>query len=225
MSISNPKAVAIQAVIFDCDGTLVDSETSGMTALHGEATKLGFSIPLAQALHDFRGKRMAVCIAMVEANIGRPVPENFESTVRQAMADSFRSGVVAMPGALDLLDLLKQAGIPYAIASNGPQAKMQLTLGLTGLQPYFEQHVFSAYDVGHWKPAPELFLQAANALGVVPENCAVVEDSLPGIEAGLAAGMTVFSMCHTETIPDHIASRIVQIEGLGDLPLALGLAA
>lgn len=225
MRISNPTVATFQAVIFDCDGTLVDSETSGMTALHTEATKIGFTTTLAQALHEFRGKHMAACIALVEANIGRPSPEDFETRVRQAMADSFRSGVVALPGAHQILDLLRQAGTPYAIASNGPQAKMQLTLGLTGLQPFFEQHVFSAYDIGHWKPAPELFLHAAKALGVAPENCAVVEDSLPGIEAGLTAGMTVFSMCHTETIPDHIASRIVQIDGLGDLPRLLGLQA
>ena len=223
MSISNPKTANFQAVIFDCDGTLVDSETSGMTALHGEAAKIGFTTPLSQALHDFRGKHMAACLALVQANTGRPVPPDFEVTVRKAMAESFRSGVVALPGAHEILEMLRKAGTPYAIASNGPQAKMQLTLGLTGLQPFFERHIFSAYDIGHWKPAPELFLYAAKALGVAAENCAVVEDSLPGIEAGLAAGMTVFSMCHSEPVPDDIARRIVQIEGLADLPLLLGL--
>ena len=213
----------VKAVIFDCDGTLVDSETSGMTALYEEACKLGYSRPLAQAIEAFRGKRMALCVALIEADLGRAAPDDFMLTLRQAMAEKFRTGITAMPGALALLKQLVQTGLPYCIASNGPLEKMALTLSLTGLQPYFENHVFSAYEVGHWKPSPELFFHAARTLGIAPKDCAVVEDSLPGIAAGLAAGMRVYSMCDPETIPADIAARIVQIDGLPCLHSAFGL--
>ena len=188
-----------------------------MTALYEEACMLGFNLPLEQALHDFCGKRMAVCIELIEKNLGHPAPPDFEATVRRAMAQKFRTHVSAMPGAVALLDQLKTLQMPYCIASNGPQEKMQLTLSLSGLQPYFEKHVFSAYDLGHWKPSPQLFLHAAHEMAVLPENCAVVEDSLPGIAAGLAAGMRVFSMCEPETVPADVAAQVVQIKGLACL--------
>lgn len=212
-----------KAVIFDCDGTLVDSETSGMTALHEQACKLGYALPLAQALDGFRGRRMALCIEMIEAHIGRPAPADFMATVRLAMAEKFRAGISAMPGAPQLLQALRRAGLPYGIASNGPQDKMELTLALSGLQGYFEQHVYSAYEVGHWKPSPELFLHAAREMGVEARDCAVVEDSLPGLAAGLAAGMRVYSMCERSTVPAEVAAQVVQIDGLADLHAAFGL--
>ena len=213
-SFSSP---TVKAVIFDCDGTLVDSETSGMTALYEEACKLGYDRPLEQALHDFRGQQMASCIARIESQIGRASPEGFEATVRKAMAEKFRLGITSMPGAAALLQHLTQAGIPYGIASNGPQEKMALTLGLSGLAPYFSNYIFSAYEVGHWKPSPHLFLHTAREMGMAPQDCAVVEDSLPGLVAGLAAGMQTYSMCEPSTIPADIASRVIQISGLPDL--------
>ena len=212
------------AVIFDCDGTLIDSETSGMTALHEQACKLGYTLPLAQALDVFRGRQMALCVEMIEASIGRAAPVDFIVTVRQAMAASFRTGIAAMPGAPALLEALRGAGVPYCIASNGPQDKMELTLGLSGLRAYFEKHVFSAYEVGHWKPSPELFFHAAREMGVAAADCVVVEDSLPGIAAGLAAGMRVYSMCDPEAVPAEVAAKVVQIDGLADLHTAFGLA-
>ena len=221
MTSSPPAPAPLKAIIFDCDGTLVDSETSGMTALHEEACKLGYS--QAQALDDFRGRRMSLCIEMIEARIGRPAPTGFMATVRLAMADKFRAGIVPMPGAPQLLQALRRAGLPYCIASNGPQDKMELTLALSGLQSYFEKHVFSAYEIGHWKPSPELFFHAARAMGVEAIGCAVVEDSLPGIAAGLAAGMRVYSMCERKTVPAELAARVVQIDGLADLHAAFGL--
>ncbi len=221
----NRSTTAVKAVIFDCDGTLVDSETSGMTALYEEACKLGYSLSLEHALDDFRGNRMAVCIAQVERNLGHAAPEDFEATVRQAMAEKFRFSVTAMPGAVALLQQLAHSAIPYCIASNGPMEKMDLTLGLTGLQRYFEKHIFSAYELGHWKPSPRLFLHAAEQMGVAPVHCAVVEDSLPGIAAGLAADMRVYSMCDPATLPADVARMVVQINGLADLAGELGLNA
>ncbi len=212
-----------KAVIFDCDGTLVDSETSGITAMHEEACKLGYTAPLEFALQHFRGKRMAVCFAMIESGLGYAVPHDFEVTVRQAMAIKFKATVTAMPGAAALLQKLVRAGVPYCIASNGPQEKMVLTLGIASLTDYFTRHVFSAYEIGHWKPDPELFLHAAREMDIAPADCVVVEDSLSGISAGLAASMQVYSMCDPATIPADTAARIVQIDGLACLEAAWGL--
>ena len=92
---------------------------------------------------------------------------------------------------------------------------------MTGLLPYFERQIYSAYEVGHFKPAPALFLEAAAGLGIEPSACAVVEDSLPGIEAGLAAGMRVFSLCDPHVVPLEMRSRITPIEKLSDLPALL----
>ena len=223
MTSSHLTPACVKAVIFDCDGTLVDSETSGMTALHEQACKLGYTLPLAQALDAFRGRRMALCVEMIEANLGHAAPDDFIATVRLAMAARFRTGISAMPGAPALLQALRGAGVPYCIASNGPQDKMELTLGLSGLRGYFEKHVFSAYEVGHWKPSPELFFHAAREMGVAAADCAVVEDSLPGIAAGLAAGMRVYSMCESDTVPAGLAAQVVRIDGLADLHAAFGL--
>jgi HAD superfamily hydrolase (TIGR01509 family) len=116
---------------------------------------------------------------------------NFTSHVRRLQTQRFRDQLQAMPGAHELLSALNK---PFCVATNGPREKAELTLGLTGLLPFFEQRLFTAYEVGHFKPAPGLFLHAAQALGAQPERCAVVEDSLPGVRAGVAAGMQVFSL-------------------------------
>lgn len=206
--------VLISALIFDCDGTLVDSEDIGIAAMHAHALPYGLTLPLAEVTTDFRGKSMARNVAELARHSAKPFPEDFTATARQAMAVRFRSELKPMPGALAFISQLK---LPFCVATNGPRDKTELTLGLTGLLPYFEGRIFSAYEVGHFKPEPQLFLQAAAGLGVAPEQCAVVEDSVPGIQAGLAAGMQVFSLCHPETIPQALTGRITQIRGVADL--------
>ncbi len=217
----------IQAVIFDCDGTLVDSETSGLDVLHEQAAALGMRQPREDFHAEFRGRKMADCVTAIRERTGAHGASDaaafdaaFTVQVRAAMAQRFRSSIDAMPGAVELLERLH---LPFCVATNGPREKAELTLGLTGLLPHFGDRIFCAYDVGSWKPAPGLFLHAARALGVAPEHCAVVEDSLPGIAAGLAAGMRVFSLCPPELVPPDQASRIVHIDGLPMLARALGL--
>jgi HAD superfamily hydrolase (TIGR01509 family) len=215
----------IAAILFDLDGTLVDSEVPGMDVLYEEALKLGVPFTREEAHAIFRGRRMAECIAYIAERVTRPAPEfegdfadRFTPHIRHVMAGRFREGLDAMPGALALVTRLDR---PFCIATNGPREKAELTLGLTGLLPYFENRLFCAYEVGHFKPAPGLFLHAAQALGVAPARCAVVEDSLPGIEAGLAAGMQVFSLCHPEAVPPELARRIRPIGSLAELDRAL----
>ncbi len=213
---------AIHAVIFDCDGTLVDSEPLGLRALLEEGALHGLPPAAAQALAQHKGASMATQIAFVQQHVAQPLPADFETTLRARMARLFRDHLQPMPGAHEVVAGL---GIPCCVATNGPRPKTELTLGLCGLLPLFEGAIFSAYDLGRFKPAPDLYLHAARALGVAPGHCAVVEDSLPGMQAGLAAGMTVFALRTHGVLPPEIAARVEQIASLRELPGRLaGLA-
>ena len=204
----------IDAVIFDCDGTLVDSETLGFEAILAEAKKLGMVFAPGEDLQDLKGQAMSLTLAGLAARLGRPLPDDYEATLRSAMACAFRARLQLLPGAIETITGMKK---PYCIASNGPRAKMDLTLDLTGLARYFDGRVYSAYEVGSFKPDPGLFLHAATALGVAPAHCAVVEDSMAGIRAGLAAGMAVYAFNTTCVLPRDIASQVHRLERLTDL--------
>jgi len=177
-----------ELVIFDCDGVLVDSEGIGNAVLAQAATREGAAITAEEALHLFRGLKMAECVVEIERRSGRRVPENFVADVRQAMAIAFESDLRAVEGIHTALTAIR---LPVCVASNGPMAKMKHTLGLAHLLGHFEGRIFSAYDVGAWKPDPGLFLHAARTFGAEPSRCIVVEDSLSGIRAANAAGMRV----------------------------------
>ena len=183
----------MKAIIFDCDGTLVDSETLSTEVLVEAVGEHGLQLTVPEALAAFRGGKMADCIAELEVRLGRPLPATFVPDFRARSARAFRSRLRAIDGALELVRSLSTLPLPFCVASSGPMEKMELSLSLTGLLPFFEGRIFSSYDVGVWKPDPGLFLHAADALGVAPGDCAVIEDSLPGMLAGLAAGMTVFA--------------------------------
>jgi HAD superfamily hydrolase (TIGR01509 family) len=204
----------IDAVIFDCDGTLVDSETVGFTAILEEAKKLGIAFAPDEDLLDLKGQAMSLTMAGLEKRLGRPLPDGYEATLRAAMSQAFRERLQLVPGARETITGMKR---PYCIASNGPRAKMDLTLELTGLMPFFEGRIFSAYEVGSFKPDPGLFLHAAAVLGVPPARCAVVEDSITGIRAGLAAGMTVYAVHAPDPLPDGMADRVHRLAHLADL--------
>lgn len=207
----------IQAVIFDCDGTLVDSEVPGMDVLHAHARALGLDFTREQAHQQFRGVRMADCIAWIGAQLQHK-PAGFEvdfaRRVRTAQAERFNAGLAIIPGAFELLERLT---IPFCVATNGPREKVELTLGLTGLLRFFPERLFSAYEVGIFKPDPGLFLHAARVMGVAPQYCAVIEDSLPGIQAGLAAGMQVYALIHPDALSPDVAQQIHLIKDLTEL--------
>jgi HAD superfamily hydrolase (TIGR01509 family) len=209
-----PRPEHVEAVIFDLDGTLVDSEELGLEVLHRHATALGVQLPPGQEIATLRGRSMASCLALFARQLGRPLPGDFEATVRADMARVFKEHLQPMPGALELLQALK---LPCCIATNGPRHKAELTLGLTGLMRFFEGRLFCAYEVGVFKPDPGLFLAAAKALGVQPERCAVVEDSLPGLHAGVAAGMHVYAINARQVLPDALQARVHVREDLREL--------
>lgn len=214
----------IQAVIFDLDGTLVDSETMGLQVLHGMAIGLGVAWPLEEMLSRFGGVPMAQCVA----ELARELPEHppldqalFVKQLRANMAERFKQGLQEIPGATALLQHLQAIHMPLAIGTNGPREKAELTLGITGLRAFIGEHVYCAPEVGRFKPDPALFWHVAERLGCPPAACAVVEDSLPGLQAGLLAGMQVFSLHPAHGLPSEVAKRVHFIEGLPQLQALL----
>jgi HAD superfamily hydrolase (TIGR01509 family) len=187
--VSENSSMPFEAIIFDCDGTLVDSEHLGNQVLVECVAELGLTLSLAEALGLFTGLKMAETVALIEERLGQRVPPDFVPEVRNRMALAFEERLRPIAGVEAVLQGVRQ---PYCVASNGPRDKMELSLRTTGLLPYFGERIFSAYEIGSWKPEPGLFLHAAETLGVRPERCAVVEDSAVGVRAGRAAGMTVF---------------------------------
>lgn len=204
--------MTIDAVIFDCDGTLVDSELLANTILVECAARCGLQLSVEEAMQRYVGGRMADCVADLEARFGRRLPDDFVSDFRTRTAAAFRVGLKPVEGARELLQALR---VPFCVASSGPAEKIELSLGVTGLLPFFTRdRIFSAYDVGCWKPDPGLFLHAARTMGIAPTRCAVVEDSLPGINAGIAARMPTFWLRPPDTIPESVTP----LARLADLP-------
>ena len=203
----------IQAIIFDCDGTLVDSEPLSLKVLVELVAEHGLDIPHDEAIQRWSGGHLDEIVIEIEARLGRALPGEFLSTFRGRQLARLATDVQPVHGANELLQAV---GKPRCIASNAPRNKIQLCLQTTRLDHFFEvSQIFSAYEVEAWKPRPDLFLHAADQLGVAPERCAVVEDSEFGIEAGLAAGMQVFVYDPRETQPDrdgvHAVSRLTDL--------------
>ena len=217
MALAEPKqAHPIELVIFDCDGTLVDSETVVAEVLAECAREQGVALTAREALRRFKGGRMADVVSVFEAERGVVLPETFVAEFRDRSNRALRERLQPMEGAVELLQAMH---LPYCLASNGMRSKMEVTLGTTGLDCFFPaERIFSAYEISSWKPAPELFLHAARQLGVEPSRCAVIEDSLPGIQAGLAAGMRVFALAEVdEEIADSWPEGVTIIRSLREL--------
>ena len=185
-------------VIFDCDGVLVDSEPVANRTLGQMLRELGLDLTQDQIFQSFVGYSLPHCMRVIESMLGRPPPESFLHDLQARTFAAFADELHAMPGIEQALDGLDAAGVPYCVASSGDHEKMNTTLGITGLLPRFAGRIFSVTQVAHGKPAPDVYLFAARQLGAEPSACVVVEDTPPGVQAGVAAGMTVFGFCaHT----------------------------
>lgn len=171
-------------VIFDLDGTLVDSETLCNQAFLDLVPAL--TDPVDVLVDRYRGKKLANILCDIKSRINAPLAENFEQLYRHRVAERFASDLKPIQGVPEMLGALQH---PFCIASSGPPAKISHALEVTKLAPHFGERIFSSYEVGSWKPEPGLFLHAAAAMGFAPEHCVVVEDSPVGLEAATAAGM------------------------------------
>lgn len=180
---------SIELVIFDCDGVLVDSERITNTVLAEMLNELGLAVTLDDMFEQFVGHSITYCLELSEKLLQRSVPDNFEQEFHERTAIAYQKHLQPVPGIVDILQGLE---IPYCVASNSTHQEMQTTLGITHLLDYFEGKRFSVSDVARGKPYPDVYLYAAEQMGVVPNQCVVVEDTPTGTKAAVSAGMKVY---------------------------------
>jgi HAD superfamily hydrolase (TIGR01509 family) len=175
-----------RTVIFDCDGVLVDTEVISNTVLAGLLTGAGLPTTFEDCMRDYRGRSMTSVLELAAERHGAPLPGDITARYYEETKLRFARELEPVPG---IVDALERITLPSCVASSGPHHKMEVTLRRTGLWERFEGRIFSATEVARGKPAPDLFLHAARAMGFDPASTAVVEDSVPGIAAARAAGM------------------------------------
>ncbi|MGI5368288.1 HAD family hydrolase [Streptomyces iakyrus] len=180
-------------VIFDNDGVLVDSEPISNRLLAAYLTELGHPTSYEESIRDYMGSAMHRIHELVLQRTGQRLPESFDDVFHARVFAAFEQELVAVAGASGVLEKLAADGVPYCVASSGSHERIRVGHRTTGLDQWFdERRIFSSQDVGRGKPAPDLFLYAAERMGVSPERCVVVEDSPLGVQAAVAAGMDVY---------------------------------
>lgn len=209
----------IDLVIFDCDGVLVDSERLSIEVDRRVLADLGWELSSDEIVHRFVGRSAAYFRSEIESYLGSPLPDDWEATYQPWYVAAFAE-LIAVDGVERALDEIVTA---TCVASSGTHAKIRRTLGMTGLLPRFQGRIFSVDDVVVGKPAPDLFLHAADRLGVHPEHCAVVEDSRFGVRAARAAGMRVYGCAGGLTPAEWLEQEgAVVFADMRDLPDLLG---
>ncbi|OEJ95016.1 HAD family hydrolase [Streptomyces thermolilacinus] len=181
-------------VIFDNDGVLVDSEPLSNAILAGYLTELGHPTTYEDSLRDYMGGAMHRVHDTILERTGQRLPDDFDATFHARVFAAFERDLTAVGGVTDVLGKLTADGVPYCVASSGSHERIRVGHRKTGLDLWFTPDVvFSSQDVGRGKPAPDLFLHAAQRMGVAPDRCVVIEDSALGIQAARAAGMDVYA--------------------------------
>jgi HAD superfamily hydrolase (TIGR01509 family) len=217
--------VSADLVIFDCDGVLVDTEVLQVAVEARVLTELGWAIEPDEVVRRWMGRTAAVQAADISERLGEEGARRYAEVARGQIHDAFERDLVEVEGVSALLDALDEAGLPVCVASSGSHERMQRTLGLTGLMDRFDGHVFSALEVEHGKPAPDLFLLAAEKMGVEPGRCVVLEDSVYGVQAAVAAGMRVLGYGSGLADPGSLADAGAEVfTRMSDVPALLGLA-
>lgn len=194
-------------VIFDCDGVLVDSERLTVGVEARLLTELGWPHTAEEVVERWMGRASTHQLGEVEARLGREAMLAFDARSSEEVMEAFERDLRAVEGIEHLVERLQAAGIPTCVASSGTHKKMRYTLGITGLYDTFAGRIYSATEVAHGKPAPDLFLHAARRMGVPPEGCVVVEDSVYGVRAAVAAGMTAYGFAGGLTPADALAAE------------------
>lgn len=193
---------AFELIIFDCDGVLVDSERLSIRVDSILLERVGWPMSSDEIVERWVGRSDADMRAEIEEHIGGPIPVEIDEEFNRIYRETFDRELVAVDGIREALDVITT---PRCVASSGEHEKIRRNLALTGLTDYFGDRIFSATDVEHGKPAPDLFLLAARTLGAEPARCAVVEDSVHGVEAALAAGMRPFAYAGGVTPAERLA--------------------
>ena len=181
--------ISLALVIFDCDGVLVDSEVISPKILRSALGDIGFEVSLDYVYRNYVGRGIQTVLDDVLDKSGRSVPDDFPRDWECQVCDAFRRSLKPIPGILNVLDNL---GVPFCVASSSSPDRMRVSLSVTGLAEHFEGRMFSSSSVAEGKPAPDLFLHAAKAMGADAPDCLVVEDSRSGVIAAGRAGMRVW---------------------------------
>ena len=213
------------AVLFDCDGVIVDSEGPTCALLIDDLATRGLPLTLDALTRHYIGGTIETVAARARS-AGALLPEAWVDDIYARMYAMLRAGVPLIPGVVAVLDALDTAGVPFAMASNGTAEKMAITLGQHGLTHRFRV-ILSGQAIGRPKPAPDIYLMAAQACGAAPQLCVVVEDSPSGAQAAQAAGIRCMGYAphgpHTPLAEGLIAAGAVLFHRMDDLPMLLGL--
>ncbi|MFJ8186025.1 HAD family hydrolase [Streptomyces sp. NPDC096105] len=204
-------------VIFDNDGVLVDSEPISNRHLAAYLTELGHPTTYEDSIRDYMGSAMHRVHDLIEERTGQRLPADFDDVFHARVFAAFERELKPVPGVADVLEELEADGVPYCVASSGSHERIRVGHRAAGLDRWFDDgRIFSSQDVGRGKPAPDLFLYAAERMGTAPERCVVVEDSPLGVQAAVAAGMDVYGF--TGTTPAEKLSGATRLFGdMGEL--------
>jgi HAD superfamily hydrolase (TIGR01509 family) len=203
---------------------LVDSEPIAARLTAEAVSELGWQMSPEVAKAEFLGDTFTNIIRRVEEHLGRPVPADWPARSQAALLAALERELQPVPGVLSAIEALRAANAELAVGSQGSHEKMQLTLRVTGLLPFFAGRIFSASQVVHPKPAPDLFLLAANTLGFAPSQTVVIEDSTRGVKAALAAGMRILGYTASVGREAIIAAGAEPVDDLAQVPALLGLS-
>ncbi len=217
--------LTFDAILFDCDGVLVDSEPITNGVLRDMLAESGWVLTPAECMRFFFGKAVKDERALIEANTGQPLTEDWMNRFRQRRNDGLIAGLQAIDGALEAVAAIhSKYKSRIACASGADRFKVELQLDKCGLMSYFKGYIFSGHELPRSKPFPDVYLAAAAALGVDAKRCAVVEDSVTGVMSGVVAGATVLGYCpagqNANALTSVGAERI--FTHMRDLPNLLG---
>lgn len=213
---TSPSAEPVELLIFDCDGVLTDSERIAVRVDVHALEELGWSLSESEVIARFMGRSDQETRIEIERHLGRVLPEDWQQQLDARYRSAFLAELAPVAGIVEALDELV---VRNCVASSGTHEHLRFTLGLVGLYDRFHGRIFSADDVAAGKPAPDVFLYAADQMGAAPEACVVVEDSLNGVRAALAAGMRVLAYGGGLTPGDRLAGPdTVVFDDMRDLP-------
>ncbi|MEV6741811.1 HAD family hydrolase [Streptomyces sp. NPDC051104] len=204
-------------VIFDNDGVLVDSEPISNRLLAAYLTELGHPTTYEDSIRDYMGSAMHRIHDLLLERTGERLPDDFDDVFHARVFAAFERELKPVAGVENVLEKLTADGVPFCVASSGSHDRIRVGHRTTGLDRWFDDgRVFSAQDVGRGKPAPDLFLYAAERMGVAPQRCVVVEDSPLGVQAAVAAGMDVYGFT-AMTPADRLAGATQLFASMGEL--------
>jgi HAD superfamily hydrolase (TIGR01509 family) len=219
-----PLPSRFEAVLFDCDGVLVDSEPLTNGVLRDMLEELGWTLTREECMRLFVGKAVKDERAIIEARTGRPLTDAWMAQFRERRNQRLEAELTPIAGAPEAVAQVHAAVQGrIACASGADRYKVELQLAKCGLMRYFEGRIFSGHETPRSKPAPDVYLAAAAALGVDPRRCLVVEDTVTGVTAGVAAGATVFGYSppeagHDAPAPLRAAGAAAIFTAMRELP-------